>query len=81
MITLIEYTTSDSKPTGRICRIPDVNRQQLTDLLMLYGFTGEYGEYTGRLEAYHPAHWCFVYNGSMGHHPGEQVELYELIAP
>jgi hypothetical protein len=80
-IALIEYSTATSKPTGRLCRIPDTTREQMHDLLTLYGFTGDYGQYTGRLEAYHPMHWCFVYQSSMEWHPGEHVELYELIAP
>lgn len=80
MITLIEYTTTDSKPTGRICRLPDTSREHLTDLLSLYGFTGDYSQYTGRMEGYHPLYWCFVYQGSMGHHPGQPTELYELLS-
>lgn len=79
MITLIEYDHT-SKPTGRLCRLPDTTREHLTDLLSLYGFAGDYSQYTGRMEGHHPMYWCFVYQGSMEFHAGIQVELYELLS-
>lgn len=77
MITLIEYT-ADSKPTGRICRLPDVTRDELPDLLMLYGILATLDN--GQLRGYHPANWCFVYKSSMTGTNGTEIELTELLS-
>lgn len=76
MITLIEYT-ADSKPTGRLCRLP-TPRSELPDLLPLYGITATLDN--GQLRGYHPERWCFVYQSAMTGNPGVQIELTELLS-
>lgn len=77
MITLIEYD-ADSKPTGRLCRLPDVTREELPDLLMLYGILATLDN--GQLRGYHPANWCFVYRSFMTTTDGEVLDLAELLS-
>lgn len=78
MIALIEYT-HDSKPTGRLCRVPDITREQLADLLPLYGFTGKLDTNTGIMNGYNAERWCFVYRSGMAWHPGTDTTLDALI--
>lgn len=78
VITLMEYTR-DSKPTGRLCKVPDITREQLADLLPLYGFTGKLDVHTGIMDGYNADRWCFVYRADM--HGGNPVQLEEIIAP
>lgn len=78
LITLMEYTR-DSKPTGRLCKLADITREQLADLLPLYGFTGKLDVHTGIMDGYNADRWCFVYRADM--HGGDPVQLEEIIAP
>lgn len=78
MIALIEYDTA-SKPTGRLCRVPDITREQLADLLPLYGFTGKLDTNTGIMNGYNAERWCFVYRSGMAWHPGTDTTLDALI--
>lgn len=82
MITLMEYDR-DSKPTGRLCKLPDISREQLADLLPLYGFTGKLDVHTGIMDGYNAARWCFVYRADMAWvlHGVTSVQLEEIIAP
>jgi len=76
MITLIEYDSA-SKPTGRICRLPNDTRDTLAALLPLYGCEKPLscGQITLSAERF-----IFVYQSSMSTHPGVLVELADILS-
>jgi hypothetical protein len=79
MLTIIEYT-AENKPTGRICRLPDMTPEDLAALLPMYGYTGTYSPYVNQLRDYNTAGiFCHVYRSSMPGATGIEFTLDALI--
>jgi hypothetical protein len=77
MLTLVEYTTGiPSKATGRICQLPDLDREHLSDYLTMLGIAHRY--VNGQVVDYHPDRWCMAYLAPMDHKPHTKVTLEEL---